>query len=899
MSKSFIQRHTHKMKYNSTLAENHSVENTSAPKIFVEDSWMYESSRAPKNKNFQKPILWITDTATATNARALFDVVAFGDDSKIAPGDHYLILEKYTPEETIKATRWKLLAAGVECKVYSVQTSLQCLLEHESTSIQEVVLQILEFALPFDDWAARTDSLTLTTREATNIALVAIAYLKEPQKSIELATLRKRCDEAPYNWNQLMGTLEEEFQKELFRRQPEEILDGLCGDMPSSFEPDTEITQKALQVLYGDKPWICAEDKLYGWGSTYYEYSPDVVELRRISNFCNNYPVQRGNQICFPYANPACAEKILKWVKIRVGVRPELLNPPGLNCTNGVLQLLWCGLEPSWRLIDHTSDLYYTYPPIATYDPDADPKHCDRLLEALSPAQREIFLRTIAASLDLATVRKYKGRAVRALLLKGDGSNGKDSLREVVSMMFGRLGMTACTLSDFAAYDDGRKFPLSKLVRSMVNWASENTNTARLDRIQSLKAFITGDPLDAERKGVDAVEFTPSAIAIFNVNDTPNLQGTLEAITSRYGVLSFDKTFKIGADLSKGELEADPRFKYDPIFLATMVVPAFLNRVLQALVDLMRDGIDYSCTLKTLENIQAENSHLFQFCQDVGFCYNPNSTLTANEIWTVLEQWYEDNGTLDYEETSSGKSKAIWVDQANKSDKNVKAPNQVIPRFLQLFPKAKKVTIAHPTGKKSILAIQGIGFTGSFSISPDSTPISTASTTIPPQSPPQETTLNHYFHPTHPNFSSRVETVFEQVSQYEDSKEEAISTNLGCLGCDAQLSNISGVQTGVDRGVVDNLIAVQESVIDNVATPTTAIAQRTVAKPIVQGSRVKIRKGTFGSERDGLIGSVVRTKEIFDWDGRTLTKFIIWLDDANLDPKLRQVECFAGWLELL
>lgn len=203
---------------NISLAETSSAQN-SASKVFVDDSWMYEESRAPKNKNFQKPILWTTDTATATNARALFDVVAFGDDSKIAPGDHYLIVEKHTPEETIKATGWKLLAAGIGCKVYPVQTSLECLLEHESTSIQEVVLQILEFALPFDDWASRTDSLTLTTREATAVAQEAIALLPESQKSIELATLRKRCNEAPYNWNQLMGTLESEFRFETQKRK--------------------------------------------------------------------------------------------------------------------------------------------------------------------------------------------------------------------------------------------------------------------------------------------------------------------------------------------------------------------------------------------------------------------------------------------------------------------------------------------------------------------------------------------------------------------------------------------------------------------------------------------------------------------------------------------------------
>ncbi|WP_224096008.1 hypothetical protein [Nostoc sp. MS1] len=165
---------------------------------------------------------------------------------------------------------------------------------------------------------------------------------------------------------------------------------------------------KAFEMLYGDKPWICALDKLYCWDDTYYEYSPDVVELRRIANFCNNYPVLQGNQIRFPYANPAAVEKILRWVKIRIGVRPEALNPPGINCVNGVLQVIWEDKVPNWHLIEHTPDLYYTYKPIALYDPTADPTHCDRLLECLDPGQREIFLRIIAASLDLPTVRKHK-----------------------------------------------------------------------------------------------------------------------------------------------------------------------------------------------------------------------------------------------------------------------------------------------------------------------------------------------------------------------------------------------------------------------------------------------------------------------------------------------------------
>jgi putative DNA primase/helicase len=473
--------------------------------------------------------------------------------------------------------------------------------------------------------------------------------------------------------------------------------------------------QTAFESLYTDKRWICANDKLYCYDTNHYEYVPDAVEIKRIRDFCNSYAVPGKKCITFPYANPATVAQVLNWVKMSVQVDARLLNPPGLSCTNGVLQILWNGDSPSWKLAEHTPDLYYTYRPLATYRSDADPQHCDRLLEALEPAQREIFLRTIAASLDLKAVRQYKGRTTRALLLKGDGSNGKDSLREVVSLMYGKQGITGCTLTDFAAYDEGRKFSLAKLAFSRVNWSSENANSTRLDKIQSLKAFITGDPLDSERKGVDAEEFEPTGIAVFNVNETPTMQGALEAIQSRYGILEFNKTFKIGADPSKGELEADSRFKYDPMFMQLLVVPAFLNRVLQSLQDLMKEGIDYSCTKAALEGIQAENCHLFQFCQDTGLGYVSEAVTSVADIWEQLEAWYKESGTLTYDN-----GKALWVDQVKPSDKNVKAAQQVIPRFLQIFPKAKRVMVPRQGGGKPVSSISGISFV-SFPYNPLST----------------------------------------------------------------------------------------------------------------------------------------------------------------------------------
>jgi putative DNA primase/helicase len=692
------------------------------------------------------------------------------------------------------------------------------------------------------------------------------------------------------------NTREEQYNDEELTESP---------DIPDSLNPNEEFTQFTLNALYGDKPWICADNKLYQWVGTHYRYSKDAIEIRRLADWCNSYgipsldPVTQEVTWEYPFAKPSKVKQALEWVKMRLSVDPDLLNPPGLNCTNGVLQIEWNVIEatptPQWRLIEHTPDLYFTYKPLVKFDPGANPESCDRLLGALDAPQLDIFLKTIAASLDLSTVRQYKGRMVRGLLLKGHGSNGKDTLREIVAMLYGRHGLTGCTLSDFAAYDDGRKFPLARLQNSRVNWASENANTTRLDKIQSLKAFITGDTLSAEGKGRDENEFNPIGVALFNVNDTPKLQGTLEAITSRYGVLTFNKTFKIGADKSKGELEADPRFKYDPNFLQEEVLPAFLNRVLDALSKLMSEGIDYSCTQKALEDIQAENSHLFQFAQDTGLSYEPNSTLTANEIWTVLEEWYLANGTLAYEESTTGKQKAIWMEQANPYDRNVKAANQVLGRFQQLFPKAKRVVVPSPDGKSRHAALKGLGFNSS----------------PPPEEPPPggEPPPDPITDPPRPNSDpipdpinnakSRVPTHPTQFSQPNDKKQDTSDSgnvadakrsdtpqDLGRVGRNDQISRIAGSVTGSVTGSETEQTGSEDMIApDQNTSGENAIADATPTVKLAIGT--KVRLNLPGSVRHKKQGIVIRSQE---------QNLVVRFDDYDLRKDLRVMECCLSWL---
>jgi putative DNA primase/helicase len=305
----------------------------------------------------------------------------------------------------------------------------------------------------------------------------------------------------------------------------------------------------------------------------------------------------------------------------------------------------------------------------------------------LEPSQREIFLRTAAAALNLKLVRsKLTGRGVKGLLCHGEGSNGKDTLRAVLAAVYGQ-GMTGRSLSDFKSYDMGRKFALAGIEGSICNWASENTSKVDLDNIQSLKQFITGDPIDIERKGKDSYEYKSAAIFFANCNKLPSITGGTSAIDDRYGILRFNKTYARNAIAAEGQLEADPRFKDDEKFIFEQVAPAMLNKLLERLPLLLSEGIDYKATKDAMQKAQEESRHLWQFAREVGLEVQADGRVWITDLWDLLVNWYEGMGILDKEPGSNGKEKLIWHDLPNKYDSPVKSINQLSSRLSEIFPK--------------------------------------------------------------------------------------------------------------------------------------------------------------------------------------------------------------------
>lgn len=489
---------------------------------------------------------------------------------------------------------------------------------------------------------------------------------------------------------EIHGAATEEIQENPLLSRPHTCEDVVYLSSNSNIDdyiPDTapvseeNYVLKAESALYSDGHWVSIAGQIYRFTGSYYELRSEVSEKRRIFEWLRTYSEKgKGGVYRRSRVNSSSTNEVYNSMVLGLAVDIETVNPPGLNCSNGVVKI---NSDGSHTITPHDPKQVYTYIG-GKYDPDIDATDCDRLLECLEPQQREIFLRTIAAALCLPLARLKMSR-VKGLLCHGDGSNGKDTLRTALVAVLGR-GVTGKSLKDFQIYDTGRKFPLAGLENSLCNWSSENADAVKLDKLQSLKQFITGDELTIEHKGRGEYPYKPEAIFLANCNVLPSISSDAEAIRSRYCILSFKKTYVVGASAGKGELEADPRFKEDPNFILERIAPALLNRMLERIPLLLAQGINYGSSDAALREAQEKSQHLWQFVRDMGYEVGQGERVYAKDLWQELRNWYVEAGILEIE---GDKEKLIWNELPGR-DTPVKAINQVFARFSELFPKLEK-----------------------------------------------------------------------------------------------------------------------------------------------------------------------------------------------------------------
>lgn len=493
-------------------------------------------------------------------------------------------------------------------------------------------------------------------------------------------------------------------------KEPSEYYDGDEGEPgqegkgESYKDPAVSWKEKAFLDCFSDAEYISFGDEsklsLYRYNGQYYEkFSRAEAEALLIEWAYQNPVKGKYGKWVAAHLSPTSINGAYEWTLKRKRVKDDLINPPGINLANGRLIIEWDKSIPKAVIEPHSPKVFYTYCSPIKYDPNANPENCDRLLSCISPEEQVIFLRSVALAFDLENFRRFTGRP-RALFLEGVGENGKDSLRLVVEQIFGQF-MVDTALNNFYQFEQGQIGGLADLDGALVSWASENSDQYKVEKLKSLFRLISGEQVKINPKGRDERTIRPNAVFFFNVNEAPRMDGSLNAMTSRFCVIRFQKSFKRNPNPADSrEMQADPRFKYDPKWVEENVSPAFLNRVLAEIPAIAKDGIPYEGLDHYFQEIRKKSNHLWEFVEEVGIVEAQGEKIYISDLWLVMREWYEANGTLEViqPETDKGRPKLIWHEQLKRFDRPIKGANQIFDAFSQLFP---KITKQRETAKNS------------------------------------------------------------------------------------------------------------------------------------------------------------------------------------------------------
>ncbi|MEM7771058.1 MAG: DUF3854 domain-containing protein [Cyanobacteria bacterium P01_A01_bin.37] len=410
------------------------------------------------------------------------------------------------------------------------------------------------------------------------------------------------------------------------------------------FDPTFE--DQVLNRIIETSPhkWIYVNREIHAWTGTHYKAIPDEevehILYEHLKGFKDPDGDKEGQSGA---ANSKWSKRVRDQIKIRFYVRSSQLNPVGhFNLLNTVIKVTTDIEEKTvwWEEVErsHDSEPYFDYCREFKWDPSAQPLHWNKIKSALDEPYRSILFKTIAASIDLSSVRKIHGRGTRCLFLLGGGNNGKDTPKKIVDQIFG-LSVTSISMSEIKNADtNGDCNHLWPLEFSRLNWSTE-AKTVRLDKNDILKAILTGESMRIRRMRQDGKLIDPACVMIFTSNNDPVVATTAEAVKSRFGMIRFNKVFKDNPHKSN-ELQADPRYKYDPQFLLEKATPAAFLDLLRMYKSVIEEGIDYSPLDATYAEIQDESSHLNRFVQDIELIEDEDNQIPLSILWEQLKRWY-------------------------------------------------------------------------------------------------------------------------------------------------------------------------------------------------------------------------------------------------------------------
>jgi len=139
----------------------------------------------------------------------------------------------------------------------------------------------------------------------------------------------------------------------------------------------------------------------------------------------------------------------------------------------------------------------------------------------------------------------------KAILLLGEGANGKSTYLAGVTAFLGRSNVSSVSLHKL----ESDRFSVARLVGKLANICSDLPSN-HLVGTSTFKALTGGDTMLAESKFKDSFEFMPYARLVFSANHAPASADSSYAFFRRWHVIPFIRTFEGAEEIPRPEMDA-------------------------------------------------------------------------------------------------------------------------------------------------------------------------------------------------------------------------------------------------------------------------------------------------------------------------------------------------------
>lgn len=210
-------------------------------------------------------------------------------------------------------------------------------------------------------------------------------------------------------------------------------------------------------------------------------------------------------------------------------------------------------------------------------------------------------------------------------ILHGQGTNGKSTVLNVLTMLLGEINVSSLSLDQLA--DPRLRFELYQKSANIC------TDLPEMDKVEEgiIKRITSGEPVIADRKYKDAIKFTPTTKIVFSTNALPRFTDTSLGIWRRMVLIPFDYV----VPPSKIRTNLIEEFKSE--------LPGIFVWALRGASRLRHKGNFAKSQVCESAN-RGYKMDCFPIYTFIDECTNPEGSVGAKDLWQTYRNWCREFG---------------------------------------------------------------------------------------------------------------------------------------------------------------------------------------------------------------------------------------------------------------